>query len=134
MITSINGKVIRDIRPLIEEELEDLGKTLGVKFDVGNCSFSYDTCKFQLKMGIVNSDGAVATVEASDFKLRAFRYGLKPEDLGRTFVTSLGTAYEIIGAKPRSPKYPIIGKDPLTGKTYKFPAKVVSRGLIAEKD
>ena len=56
-------------------------------------------------------------------------YGLSDDDLGRQFVFR-GERLTIVGLKPKSPKFPILGRNG-SGKVYKFPAESVKRGLVS---
>ena len=82
----------------------------------------------KVEMSATNSDGSVETKEARDFRRYAGRYGLDPDDLGKTFQTYNGTKYEIIGLNTRAKKYPIccLRAD---GKRYKLTAQEVTGAL-----
>jgi hypothetical protein len=73
-------------------------------------------------------DGTPTSKIGEDFKLYCHRYNLTPDDLGKEFSICADT-YIIEGCKPRSSKYPILGKNVKTGKVYKFPASQVRIGL-----
>lgn len=65
-----------------------------------------------------NEKAAFATREAEDFKFQARFYGLTPEHLGRMYRTGRHT-YVLIGMKPRSSRYPALGREVGSGKVYK---------------
>lgn len=126
-MSHINKQFIQDVlRPQILEALEALAP-LGVTFTLGNCRYGENSGKFELQFGTVNDDGTANTKAMDDFKRYASRYGLSPDDLGRTFVQN-GRRFEIVGAKPTNTKYPILANDS-TGRTFKFPAWTVKAQL-----
>jgi len=68
------------------------------------------------------------TPEGQNFKLLASRYGLKPEDLGKTFWVRR-TRYKIVGLKPSRPAYPIDAIRVNDQARFKFPADGVAEAL-----
>ena len=82
---------------------------------------------FRIEFAEVGEAGVVESREAADFKALAKFYGLGTDDLGKPFVIR-GERYEIVGLKPKSHKFPILGRN-RNGKVYKFPAESVKRGL-----
>jgi len=117
---------VKSIRTEIEMVLKKhFNEDYGV--NIGNATFSRDNVVF--KVGIADIvNGMAVDRSATDFKQSCFLYGLKPEDLGRTFKSNSGETYTIVGAKPRSSKYPIICASP-NGKKYKFSALQVKNAL-----
>jgi hypothetical protein len=81
----------------------------------------------KIEFAEVGKDGVAESREAADFKAMAKFYGLSADDLGKQFV-SRGERFEIVGLKPKSQKFPILGRN-RTGKVYKFPAESVKQGL-----
>jgi hypothetical protein len=116
----------QNISSKIMEALKTIEGDLGVTFSRGNGK--YDSSSFNMKVTatIDNVDGSTQTPEMIDFQREAHYYGLEASDLGTTF-TQNGKTFEIVGLKPRSRKYPILGKDRM-GKTFKFTADSVKRG------
>jgi len=82
---------------------------------------------FRIEFAEVGEAGVVESREAADFKALAKFYGLGTDDLGKPFVIR-GERYEIVGLKPKSHKFPILGRN-RNGKVYKFPVESVKRGL-----
>ena len=118
---------VKAIRERIQNVLDEAGfEDIDVK--VGNASFGSGYATFKLNVSSVTADGNLVTKEAQDFKTYARLYDLKPEDLGRTFNQGRDV-YEIVGAKPRSRKYPILAKNVDTGTVYKFSADMVALKL-----
>jgi len=122
MITQIDRSVCRLLRERLDISLKALAEELGVEIEAGNASFNGSNATFKLKISTKNNDGTVNSKEAEDFKMYAFRWGLKPEDLNKEVIIN-GETYRISGAKPRSSKYPILAEQ-LTGSragtTFKF--------------
>ncbi len=87
---------------------------------VGSCIYGDGHATF--KVEVTQKGGK--TKKASDFDTYCHRYGLKPEDMGKEFESN-GETFVICGLKPRSSKYPILGKSKENGSTYKFSPKAV---------
>lgn len=127
-VKKISKDTLKNIRPLINAILEPLGEGLGIKFHAGNCSFSEKEFTFKLNGRLPETDGEFIPKTHQDFKNNThFNYGLEPDDLGTWFEID-GVSYAIDGCKPRSPKYPIIGKR-ADGKRFKFQASAVRVAL-----
>jgi hypothetical protein len=109
------------------EALEALAADLGLSVERGNGKFDSTSFTLKIVFSVTGEDGQARTPEVEDFKRYAQFHGLSPDDLGRTF-TANGTNYEICGLKPKSRKYPILGKT-VRGAVYKFSADSVRRGL-----
>jgi len=119
------------IRNKLDEVLalvaDDLKEELGVTVALRNGSYNSANITFKLECAEINADGVAQTKEVSDFRRYAYRLGLDPKDLGREFRAG-GQLFEICGLKPRSRRYPILGKNK-AGKVYKFAASTVKFGL-----
>jgi len=81
----------------------------------------------KIEVAEVAKDGTTASREAADFKAWAKFYGLHADDLGKEFVDR-GERYEIVGLKPKSHKFPILGRN-RNGTIYKFPAEAFKQAL-----
>ncbi len=114
------------LRAALENVLADLGKKLDMEIQVGgSMSFTDTTITVKLVANLPNAaTGAIESVEAKDFKTNTWKWGLQQTDLGREF-THGGDTFVIIGAKPKSGKFPILANRRDTGKTYKFPADLI---------
>lgn len=117
----LDRPTLRALRTAMQKTLDEHLDFDGVAVEVGSASFAPDgsNATFKLVVSTTNSDGTVNTKIGEDFKRNAVRWGLAPDDLGREFSSGADT-YEIVGAKPRSPKYPILAKCKRSGKTFKF--------------
>jgi len=127
-IISIDRPTAKHIATEIETALADVAQRLGVKITVGGTRFTEQNAKIKIEVATISSDGQVRSEAAENFGVYAYRYGLKPEDMGKTF-SWMGNSYEISGCSPRSHKYPILAKRLSDGKTYKFAAKLVREGI-----
>jgi hypothetical protein len=130
-ISSFDGAACRAVSAKIEAALAPLAKELGLVITTKGGSYSPEAYTLKVECATVSADGEVQTKESLDFKAYAFRYGLDADDLGATFKRG-GDTYTIVGAKPRSRKYPILCRK-ANGKTYKLPADTVLLHLKASK-
>ena len=106
-------------------DLSEIENRFGVKFKIGNASYDSRAGNATFKLEVANIvGGIVKTKEVSAFELNAKFYGLEPTDLGCKFSFN-GELYKIVGLKPRSRKYPILGENIVTGKSYKFMPEMV---------
>lgn len=108
-----------------------------IKVTIGSIRYTRDTTfplTTKIELSTTNTDGSVETTEARNFRKHAVRYGLNPDDLGKTFTHKnhrKGTTdkYKITGLNTRAPKYPISATCESTGESYKFPPDLVKRAL-----
>lgn len=116
----ITKPLLRAINADLSQALVAIAEKHGVQIKVGSGSFTSDNATVKVEIAAIASDGTAKTKEATDFERYATSYGLKPEDLGKTFSYG-GKEYTLVGAKPRSTKYPLLAKDNRSGKTFKLP-------------
>lgn len=121
---------VRTILEECEEALRPIAEKHGLTLNRKGRTYYPDSLPvmYQFLVTEKDEDGNVLTAEAKEFQKRAVMYGLEPEDLHREFVNG-GDTFRITGLKPRSRKYPILGENVRTGKTYKFPLETVKAGL-----
>lgn len=126
---TFDRQTVKDTRDRLQTALDAVAADLGCQIKVGRASFARDgaNCSFKIECAVVGDDGQVKTKEASDFTHCAVQYGLEASDLGREF-TSNGNTFTVIGCKPKSYKFPILGRRD-DGKVFKFPAVIVRLGL-----
>ena len=127
-ITRFDRPTIKALRTPIEDALKDLATKHGIVIKVGNGSYTEATVTFKLELATIDKTGTVQSKEAQDFKMYALLFGLKTENLGQSFLDYSGEKFTVIGAKPRSTKFPILVEDS-KGKRFKFPANRVQLGL-----
>jgi len=112
--TIIDG-ILKDGEQALREQGLDVRLALG--------RGTYDTAgggHFRLQIDPVDEEsGDVMTPEAVALERHAFLWGLKPGARGAIFQAQ-GEEFELVGAKPRSPKYPFIGRRLKDNKQFKF--------------
>jgi hypothetical protein len=117
----------------IQEAIKPVAEEFGIDLKDAGGSFDDTNFTFRLKGALIVEDAegntVVETEERSNFRLYAGRFGLEESDLGREFSNGEDT-FEIIGLKPRASKYPILGRNVLTQKRYKFSAAKVRHLLL----
>ncbi len=100
-------------------------------------SYTYrtDECPVGLlfKIPVVASDGSTVPPEQVEWNKHAIRWGFKKEDFGRVFTSLTHGDYIVCGIKPKSRKYPILGRNTVTGKVFKFHYDTVQRGFKDER-
>ena len=118
-ITEMNRQNIERISEDAEVALQIVAEEYGLILNPENGS--YDRGRFTTKWTFVceTEDGVPA-----DFVRDAPFFGLTKEDYGRTFQADSKT-FTLCGLKPRSPKYPILGRDVQSGQVYKFSRTVL---------
>lgn len=119
---------VRQIRDLINRELAALGERLNVKFEAVGARYTSDCARFNLEVGEIDAEGKTHSVERADFERYARRYGLLATDLDKEFEIG-GHWYKIVGAAPKSRKYPILGQKIGTDRVYKFQPYQVKTAL-----
>ena len=122
----------RNKAKLLREKLDEvlkafIGPELGVSATVGRGSFTESNLTFKIEIADLVG-GVAVTKEASAFKVLAPLYGVKPEDLGRTF-TFRGEQYELTGLNSRADKFPFKAKRVSDGRGFKFGEEIVKQGL-----
>jgi len=116
------------IRKDIDDALKVVADKYGITFRLGR--ISYTSAEFSTKLECVCNDG-VDVKDGEDLMAKkewdrnCWKWNLKPEDFGKGF-NFQGTDYTICGCKPKSSKYPILGKSEKNGRTYKLPKSAVS--------
>jgi hypothetical protein len=124
---------------LLREELEmALGAVTdnnpGLTIKVGSMTYAGNYATIKLEVAIVDEEGNAQTKEASDFidytAMGAYDT-LTPDHLW-DWVMLHGERYQLIGCKPRSRKYPILGKR-ADGKIFKLPVATVCAAIKGGK-
>lgn len=123
---------LQAFRKEMEADLAALNKKYGMTFALGSCKFSAETAEFKLTVSLPAQDGTAETAAAKEFKRYAkanLLGSLQESDLGRSFRTTEGRVYTIVGAKMSARKYPILATSALDGRTYKFSELSVESAL-----
>jgi len=110
------------IHRAIKIALESVSKQLGISIQAPRMTYGESDFRMTISgvLPVVAGESAIASV----FRTKCEKYGLKPHDLGRVFVSN-GKRYKITGLKPVNRKYPIIADNVETGKSFKFTASNV---------
>lgn len=124
-ITKFNRLSLKKINNRIESALAVVAKEFGIEIKVGGCSCTDDSATTKVELRVLDKDGNAFDEDAANFKVFAEEFGLKPKDLGKTFITNF-TEYTITGLKPRNRKYPILVVNK-KGKCYKFPSRLIQK-------
>jgi|GEM_PF-716710 len=129
-ITSFDRSTCRLLRNELDATLKSLADKYDISIKAGGARFSSDNATFKLEIATKGSDGQVNSREKTDFEIYAGVFGFKSDDFGATF-RLYGEDYTIIGLKPRSRKYPVLGKRK-DGKVYKLNATDVLMAMGRE--
>ena len=100
----ITSKVLRDLRPEIEDALQGVAEKYGITMKLGNGHYGGLSGDYKLELTTTGEDGETAV--SRDFALYAERFGLRPEWYGKTFQSN-GYTYTIAAIHPRKRKMPI---------------------------
>lgn len=122
-VTHFTKANLKSVRQKIQKILDELGCELDMKIKMGNISYSSHSFRTPVEVSILNGV-TEEDLERRDFEEKCFLFDLKKEDFGREFKAH-GNCYVIVGIAYRSHKYPVIAKNKLTGKRYKFTVKSV---------
>jgi len=134
-LTNIGPNECQAIRMAVANALRAVEEEMGVSINLGHMTYtgSEVRCKMTTRVAqtLTLTDGVLANAPSQmerDFIEQAHVYGLDASDLHNNVVLN-GNAYEIVGLKPRSRKYPIICKRLVGGKMFKFSAGTVRFAL-----
>lgn len=113
-LTSLRNRLNAILKPLAQE--------LGINIEAGNAVYGRtgDNAKITLVMCNIAADGTLVSKEHTAFLQYCNIYGLKPDDLGRTFMWG-GKTYKLVGLKPGN-RYPFLAE--CGGRRYKLPEEV----------
>lgn len=109
----------------IDAALAEVAKKYGIQLDTGSIRFSDN--QFTTKITAKTGDGSNAARDT--WNLYCFRGGLKATDFGKTFTSTSGNEFKIVGWNPKGKKYNVIAERVRDGGSYKFPASQVRTAL-----
>lgn len=124
----ISKELARKLSSEISMLCGELAKKHGLKIMPRGGRLGETSMILKFELAQIAGNGEVQTTHSTDFKKLAKLYGLRPTDLGRKFVVS-GVSYQLSGLHAGNSKYPILGVNKQSGKTFKFPAAIVSKAL-----
>jgi hypothetical protein len=132
-INKLNNENLDVIRNVVSRKLAEAGEELGVALEIGGVSYNSmeATTRLSIKaVGVDVKDGeSIQEASArSEFVFYSAGFGLKEEHFGKP-VTVDGRTFRIVGIKPKSRKYPVLGEDTCTKKVYKLSATAVRNEL-----
>ena len=122
---SLTRDDIKVIRKDIEDALVSVSKKHDISFRLNGIRFTDNSFKVGIE-AVKSTTGE--SVLAVTFKEKCYKYGLKPEHLGRVFISG-DNSFKIVGLKPRNRKYPVIAEKLSNGKSFKFSAFLVKDAL-----
>jgi hypothetical protein len=126
-LKGIDRAAIKYLRSELTEVFKIFGEKYGLAVSVGRITFDEVSFKASIEAAITEKAGEPKM--AVDFRNLCWKHGMKPEDLGRIFMSG-EHSYEIVGLKPRNRKYPIIAKRRSDGKQFKFAPYSVKGRMI----
>lgn len=125
---TLDKQIFNLLRHDVENALKSVAEKYGIEITAGSISYTNEYCTMKITASVISESGEVLTKEKADFKKYAELFDLKPEDLGRTFKLNNST-FEIVGLKPSSRKFPIIGRNVASNKRFKFTSSMVQFGM-----
>lgn len=125
-ITKIGKPECKIVRRLVEKAINEALEEFGLSVDTGNMTFTGDTVSFKTTVSVDGYDA-----DEKEFNRACYNFGLEPKHRGMYFQSN-GESYELIAIKPRSRKYPFVGRR-TDGKKYKF-GKFIIRQLLEQTE
>jgi len=129
--TSMQRKDVKRLQDELRPVIEKWAESVGLSGSVARASFdpSGGNCSVKVEFALLDADGNAQTQERVDFERYASSYGLKKDDLDKTFKTFDGKEYRIVGLRRRARKRPILAESLRNGKSYIFGAQEVAAFL-----
>jgi len=130
VIKSFTRESVKSVSQDIVDLLKEYGEKHGLSITSDGGRFDDTSFKMKIKCDVLDDSGHIETEIEKNFKVYACQYGLKPEDLGETFIHN-GQNFKIAGCKVprRNTRYPIVGQEMFSERRFKFTAAVVKRGM-----
>ena len=132
-MTTINKRLLQDLRPEIGAALATVAEKHGIKLTLGNATYDSYSFKYQLQGAVLETENGQSAAQAeydrysSLFGLKDVPFGLEFERQGRTGMRH----FKIVGLSVKAKKYPLLCEDLNTGGIFKLPA---SAGKQAARD
>ena len=127
-----NSKNLDELRKDLNAVLEVVEELHGIKLDIGKITYGAESCRMQLTATCATDESGTALnkAELEYNKMVEYHKTFSPEKeflaLRDKFISN-GAQFKIVGWKPRSRKYPLLGMNE-KGTRYKFPASKAERG------
>lgn len=120
---NITPQTLNQFRQDFEQAVSALEAKYQIKMDLGR--ITYDEQGFRGKLtAVANSQDESNSIMELNFKNNAEQYGLKANDLGKSFM-SKGRSLKIVGLNPRARRFPIIAED-LVGNKFAVTVSTVN--------
>lgn len=127
----ITSQFLELAKSRIQEAVKSVEQELNIKIKIGSGRFTAENATIKMEIATVTDTGEVRSKEVVVFEQQAVRFGLKPDDIGKTF-TSQGKKFKVTGLNPRRYKFPVNVDRVLDGKKFKFRAETVKSALDME--
>lgn len=131
-ITEFTAPTLRTLQARVLAALKPLEAEFGISFATDGGNYSPEKGMMKIAATVNAPDGSAVTQGEIDFKRYAVQVGLRVEDFSREFQTGTGKRFAITGMKPSASKFPVVAKELVSGKLYKFAAAVVIMALRRE--
>ena len=126
----INKPIVKDLRDILNNVLNDNERLEQFDVHVGNASFSDTEVTFKLNVKVKGSKPKDQT-DLEEYLSMTSRWGT---DLDKDRVVNYrGMDLKLVGYKRANRKYPFILQDVKTSKRYKFPTDWVNDNFSIEK-
>ena len=126
----INKPIVKDLRDILNNVLNDNERLELFDVHVGNASFTDTEVTFKLNVKVKGSKPKDQT-DLEEYLSMTSRWGT---DLDKDRVVNYrGMDLKLVGYKRANRKYPFILQDVKTSKRYKFPTDWVSKNFSIEK-
>ena len=126
----INKPIVRDLRGILDNILNDNERLEQFDVHVGNASFSDTEVTFKLNVKVKGSKPKDQT-DLEEYLSMTSRWGT---DLDKDRIVNYrGMDLKLVGYKRANRKYPFILQDVKTSKRYKFPTDWVNDNFSIEK-
>jgi hypothetical protein len=115
------------LRRILNTALTEIGMDQEIHMKVGKIKYDGKSATFIIEAGIINEDGSVIDPEASCFLKYCHTIGMKPEDLGQSFMYQ-NRIYKITGMNKSRPKFPL-SAIAQSGQKYKLPKTFAEKAV-----
>ena len=124
--TTFNKATLATLRRELNEVLAKYGQESGLMLTIGNIRFAPDGSTMHTRLD-AHVKGKLSTTQAQLGQTPALMRVLKDNGMADTFISPMNGEITLIDYRPRSHKYPLIGKR-RDGKMFKFSFSQVQAG------
>jgi hypothetical protein len=110
------------IKALVQNHLDKLRETTGIKFELGRLTYDSSTFTSTLtaKIAVGKTD---FDLKREEYERYCGKFNIPKESFGKTFMFQ-GEEFQITGIKKYAERFPIIAQKASNGKEYGFQASV----------